>query len=82
MANGRRTLAVRISDEARSALEAYCQEQGITVTAFVEAVGHQIIDLRADTPSDKALRRAAADTVRIARQIDSERRARGPGGKS
>lgn len=78
--NDRRMLGVRISEEARAAIEAYCHEQGITRTAFVEAVGQQLMALRTNGNADTSLRRAAAVTVRIARQIDAERRARAPQG--
>jgi hypothetical protein len=74
----RRILTARISDDARTAIEAYCLEHGVTVTAWIEALGMRLADLMA-TPSDhEALRSVSAETVRVARQIDISRRARSP----
>jgi hypothetical protein len=71
-------LTVRISEEARRAIDSYCADQGITVTAWVEAVGQRIQHLQTSDDVDVTLRSVADDTVRIARLIDKERRARLP----
>jgi hypothetical protein len=69
-------LTVRISEEARAAIDAYCADNGITVTAWVEAVGRRIIELRSSDQSGTPLHEVADDTIAIARRIDAERRAR------
>lgn len=71
-------LTVRISEAARNAIDSYCAEQGITVTAWVEAIGQNIQHLQTSDDVDITLRSVADDTVRIARLIDNERRARLP----
>src|SRR5690606_13383247 len=48
----RRMLTVRISEESRSAIEEYCAAQGVSVTAWVEAVGRRIQQLQAPDPAD------------------------------
>jgi hypothetical protein len=71
-------LTVRISEEARSAIDAYCARNGITVTAWLEAVGRRIQQIERDDDVDVSLLTAADETVRIARLVDRERRARLP----
>ena len=74
----RRMLTVRISDEARSAIDAYCTEHGVSITAWIEALGRRVQQLRSGDEGTEALRVIADETVGIARIIDKERRARVP----
>ena len=68
-------LTLRISDEAREQVEAYCAANGITVTALFEAIGQNVSRLMTDSAT-VSLREAAAHTVKVARRIDAERRSR------
>jgi len=68
-------LTVRISAESRQALDEFCASNGITITAWIEAVGQRLIEARGDSASS-ALRSEVDLTVRVARRIDAERRAR------
>lgn len=63
MAERRRLLQVRVTDEARAGLDRICNRRNITVTAFLEALG------RLAPP-------APEDVVELARRIDQERRSR------
>ena len=69
---------MRISAEAKAAIEAYCRAEGISMSAWFEAIGRRVTELRSEAAADTSLKRSAADTARIARAIDVERRARGP----
>lgn len=76
MSDRRRILAVRISDEAREAIQAHCLQYGITITAWVEALGTRLIEMRTEAPPDDPLQAVANETVRRAREIDAARRTR------
>ena len=76
MSNRRRILAVRISDEARQSIQAHCVKHGITITAWIEALGDRLNELRDETAQDVSLRQVSDETVRLAREIDADRRTR------
>jgi hypothetical protein len=71
-------LTVRISEGSRRAIDAYCAERGISVTAWVEALGRRVQQLHEGAPRDEVLQSVADETVQLARSIDKERRARIP----
>lgn len=57
---------VRLTDEARAGIDAYCTRRHITQTAWLEAFGQLA---RRGDPDDEAV-------VELARRIDRERRSR------
>lgn len=62
-----RITQVRLSPEAREALDRLCTEQGITLTAYFEALGLCLAD---------GTLRIRPEVVKRARQIDRDRRSR------
>ena len=71
----RRMLTVRVSDEAHSALHDFCTSYGITLTAWIEAVGQRLIE-HGGSDASEALKSEVEHTVRVARLVDAERRTR------
>lgn len=65
---GKKPLNVWLDDESKARLESWVDENGISITAFVEATCRRL-------PSDRPPR-WLADVVSEARLIDSQRRAR------
>ncbi len=63
----RRLLQVRLTDEARAGLDRFSTRRGITLTALLEALGHQLADDDTWMPLELVAR---------AREIDAERRSR------
>jgi hypothetical protein len=70
----RRILAVRVTDDARRAIEEHCRRNDITVTAWVEAIGRRLREH--NDSNDPIVGAAAAETIRLAREIDAARRSR------
>lgn len=70
---------MRISDEARASIDAHCLKHGITITAWIEAVGMRLheLDTGTDDPAERSLRQISDETNQTAREIDAQRRARG-----
>jgi len=60
---------LRLTPEARRGWEKACRDHGVTLTAFVEAIG-LALDEHGVVPG------SALEVIERARQIDSERRTR------
>lgn len=61
----RRLLQVRLTDEARAGLDRFTTRRGVTLTAYLEALG-----LAGDGDP------TATEVIAVAREIDRERRSR------
>ena len=66
----RKHLNMKVSPEAHDRLMAFCSEQGVTLTALLEAIAAYFASVDDRPP------RWLADAVREARKIDAERRRR------
>lgn len=63
--------------EAAEQMRAFCAEHGVTVTAYLDAVGHALSDLRGLSTDKLAVVAPLLEGVlHHARRIDSDRRAR------
>ena len=70
MPSGRPLLTASLNEETLDRIRRFVAEQGISMSALIEAYGRQLPDL--DEPISRACRR----TVNIARSIDADRRRR------
>jgi len=62
----RRMFQVRLSDDARAGIDAYCTRLGVSMTAYFEAFG--LLHRRGEPSEDAVVRRA--------RELDADRRSR------
>ena len=69
----RQALHAYLSPEAHEAWQTYANENGVSVTSLLEALGLELRDELEDTDADE-LRQP---WVKIARRIDAQRRRRG-----
>lgn len=73
----RRAVHAPICTEAAEQMRAFCAEHGVTVTAYLDAVGHALSDLRGLSTDKLAVVAPLLEGVlHHARRIDSDRRAR------
>lgn len=72
--NGRKALHAYVSDEAHDQWHGFAAEQGVSVSAILEALAPEL-DLDGDRANDN-VRQRLDDVVKAARKIDAQRRRR------
>lgn len=72
--NGRKALHAYVSDDAHDQWHGFAAEQGVSVSAILEALAPEL-DLEGDTSAENMSQRLA-DVVKAARKIDAQRRRR------
>ncbi len=77
--NKRKVVHAAICTPAAESLRAFCVSHGVTLTAFLDGLGHMLCPHRDDALPDleKALPAVAA-ALMLARRIDAGRRSREP----
>lgn len=75
----RKVVHATVCAPAAESLRAFCVGHGVTITAFLDGLGHMVCPHRDDTLSDleKAMPAVAA-ALMLARRIDAGRRSREP----
>ncbi len=72
---GRKALHAYVSDEAHDRWHGFAAEQGVSVSAILEALAPEL-DLETNTKANELLQVRLAAVVKSARQIDAQRRRR------
>lgn len=72
--NGRKALHAYVSDDAHDQWHGFAAEQGVSVSAILEALAPEL-DLEGDSSAENMSQRLA-DVVKAARKIDAQRRRR------
>lgn len=73
----RKALHFTICGEAAVSLKTLCARHGVTLTAFLDALGHSLADAAEMNPDElEALLPRVLGTIRAAQQIDALRRLR------
>lgn len=73
--SGRKALHAYVSDDAHDQWHGFAAEQGVSVSAVLEALAPEL-DLEGDQPDAKDLTERLSSVVKTARQIDAQRRRR------
>jgi len=65
------TISVKVSNQSANGWKQFCEKNGITLSAFIEAAGLELID---ETAPPKV--EARRQMVELSREIDQQRRVR------
>lgn len=75
----RKVVHATVCAPAAESLRAFCISHGVTVTAFLDGLGHVVCPHRDDTlPQLDEIMPSLAAALRLARKIDADRRSREP----
>ncbi len=72
--NGRKALHAYVSDDAHDQWHGFAAEQGVSVSAILEALAPEL--LTEDDEADEKLSERLDTVIKAARRIDAERRRR------